>query len=128
MNPSGADRQHIDALISQTSTLHQEVEAQTGYCQTYKEVDVSPMPKPPRMVQNSIKPQTFACHCLSPSVDADDSANRCCGADLGQLGLLRHIPHTTRAKDVSAQLIGCNWSPGHDMDIFDASIISHDAR
>jgi hypothetical protein len=41
----------------------------------------------------------------------------CCGADLGQLGLLRHIPHTARAKDVSAQLTGCNWSPEHDLDM-----------
>jgi hypothetical protein len=53
----------------------------------------------------------IACH---PSVN---SANCCCGADLGHLGLLRHIPHTARAKDVSAELTGCNWSSGHDLDM-----------
>lgn len=70
----------------------------------YKKVVVSPILNSPRMVQTSKKPQTLACPCLSPSVH---SANL---LSWSKLGALRHIPHTIRAKDVSARSTGQTWS------------------
>jgi hypothetical protein len=82
---------------------------------------VQTSPHGPRL-QNHRPLLVFALIACHPSVD---SANRCCGADLGHLGLLRHIPHTARAKDVSAQLIGCNWSSGHDLDMDIHALMSY---